>query len=227
MPHFEHEGQALFYREQGEGPLLLVLPGNTASSACHEGELAYFGQSYRTIVPDFLGTGRSDRLEAWPDDWWERAARDALALVEHLGEQSCQVVGTSGGGIVALLMAIEQPARVKAVVADSCVARLPPGSLLSVLQDRERRTPEQVSFWRQAHGHDWDQVVEADTGLLLRFAESGGDWFAGRLREIRCPVLFVASLRDELLPNVCEQLCSMVEQVADSRASCSVKVRTR
>ena len=42
MPNFIHNSQRLFYREQGEGPLLLILPGNTASSACHPEEVAYF-----------------------------------------------------------------------------------------------------------------------------------------------------------------------------------------
>ena len=33
MPYVTHDDHRLFYREQGNGPLLLILPGNTASSA--------------------------------------------------------------------------------------------------------------------------------------------------------------------------------------------------
>ena len=63
MPHFAHHGHRLFYREQGEGTLLMILPGNTASSACYEGELNYFSRRYRAVSLDFAGTGASDRLE--------------------------------------------------------------------------------------------------------------------------------------------------------------------
>ena len=57
MPYLEWKGQRLFYRERGEGELLLVLPGNTASSACHEGELAYWSERYHVVSLDYLGIG--------------------------------------------------------------------------------------------------------------------------------------------------------------------------
>jgi len=218
MPYFKHDDHRLFYRQRGQGPLLLILPGNTASSACHQGELAHFGRRYRAVSLDFWGTGRSDRLPVWPDDWWAQAARDAVALVEHLGQQNCVAVGTSGGAVVALLMAILIPERVSGVIADSCVERLPPGWAERALAERDRRTPEQVSFWQRAHGADWPAVVAADSDLLRRFAQSGGDWFGGRLKKVGCPVLFTASLADEALPQVGLQVCHMAEQVADGRA---------
>ena len=60
MPYFEWKGRRLFYRQRGEGDLLLILPGNTASSACHEAELAYFSDRYQVVALDFLGSG--DRI---------------------------------------------------------------------------------------------------------------------------------------------------------------------
>ena len=217
MPYFTHNDNHLFYREQGAGPLLLILPGNTASSACHEAELAYFGQRYHTVSIDFLGTGQSDRVAVWPDEWWEQGAREAQALVEHLGQERCLVMGTSGGAIVALLMALLFPKHVQAVVADSCVERFPPEMLRKNVKERSRRTPAQIAFWQRAHGDDWQQVVDADSDVLLRLAERGGDWFNGRLKEIVCPVLFTASREDDALPNVISQVCRMAEQVPDSR----------
>jgi pimeloyl-ACP methyl ester carboxylesterase len=217
MPYFKHEGHRLFYREQGQGELLLILPGNTASSACHAGELDYFGARYHAVSLDFWGTGRSDRIDAWPDDWWGQGARDAAALVEHLGYERCRVMGTSGGAVVALLMAAAFPERVSAVVADSCVAHSPPERLRAEVQARAARRPEQVAFWQHAHGDDWASVVEADCDLVLRLAARGGDWFGDQLAAIRCPVLFTASLRDEALPDVGAQLCAMARQIPHSR----------
>jgi len=102
------------------------------------------------------------------------------------------------------------------VIADSCVERWPPGRLQAAVAERTRQTPEQVAFWRYAHGDDRRQVVDADSDLLL-LAQRSGDWFNGRLRESRCPVLFTASLRDEALLEVERQVCTMTKQVPGSR----------
>ena len=97
MPHFNWKDHQIFYQEQGEGPLLLILPGNTASSICHQGELDYFCDRFHTASLDFLGTGKSDRVATWAQDWWADGASQAKTLVEHLGYQECIVMGTSGG----------------------------------------------------------------------------------------------------------------------------------
>jgi hypothetical protein len=47
MPFLKHDGQRLFYRTQGSGPRLLLLPGNAASSASHAGELSAFRRAYQ------------------------------------------------------------------------------------------------------------------------------------------------------------------------------------
>ncbi len=216
MPYFTCDGQRLYYREQGSGPLLLILPGNTASSACHSGELDYFSQRYRTVALDFLGTGQSDRVAVWPDDWWTRGAQHAGALIEQLGGERAIVMGTSGGAIIALWTAILYGERVRAVIADSTGEHLPPDQLRAEMRGRAARTPGQVRFWQSAHGDDWEQVVEADTDFLLRFADRGGDCFGGRLGEIGCPVLFSASLYDSSIPAAGDQLSAMSAQVPGS-----------
>jgi len=83
MPHFITNGHRLFYREQGQGGLLVLLPGNTASSAHLLGELDYFGQFFHAVAMDFWGTGRSDRLSFWPDDWWQKGAANAFLQYLH------------------------------------------------------------------------------------------------------------------------------------------------
>lgn len=218
MPYLKRDGYRLFYREQGQGPLLLVLPGNTASSACHPGEMDYFSDRYRVVSLDFRGTGQSDRVAAWPNDWWTQAADDTAALINFLGQAHALVMGTSGGAVIALLLAIRHPDLVKAIVADSCVARMSAEWVAEVLQQRNLHTPEQIAFWQYAHGDDWQAVIGADSDLFRRFGESGGDWFGDHLVQIQCPVLFTASLQDAALPEVGSQLCRMAEQTPQGEA---------
>ncbi len=217
MSYFNYKSFRLFFREQGNGPLLIILPGNTASSVWHQGELDCFSRRYHVAVLDFLGTGESDRLESWPDDWWYEGACQAKALVDHLGEKRCIVMGTSGGAAAALLMAIHFPQYVSAVVADSCVEKFAPQSLREEVESRHQLLSEQKSFWEKAHGQDWKGVVDADSRLLLRLADKGGDCIGGRLGEIQCPVLLTASLQDSLLPDAAQQICRMGQQIPDSR----------
>ncbi len=218
MPHFIHNSRRLFYREQGNGPLLIILPGNTASSACHEEEMTYFSRHYHAVALDFWGTGQSDRADVWPDDWWETDAYDVSALIKHLGEEQAVLIGTSGGGIVALLTAILFPDRIRAVVADSCVEKYPAQMLRDVVSRRQEHTKRQIAFWLFAHGNDWLQVVDADSDRLLRAAKQGGvDRIQGRLKDIRCAVLLTGSLRDNMLPDIGQQMCNMAAQIPNSR----------
>lgn len=217
MPTFSNDNLSLFYREKGSGRLLLILPGNTASSACHEGELDHFGQHWRAASLDFRGTGKSQRLSTWPDDWWHRCADDAAALITHLGERNCLVMGTSGGANVALLLAIKYPDKVSAVIADSCAEIFSPEGLRNEVSHRGLRTREQIEFWQYANGDDWQEVVNADSKLLLNFADKGGDLFNGALATIKCPVLFTGSLKDSYIPDIGEQNVRMAKQVQSSR----------
>jgi pimeloyl-ACP methyl ester carboxylesterase len=217
MPYFIHNKHQLFYREAGHGPLLLLLPGNTASSAAYVGELDYFSRRYHTVALDFRGTGQSERLTVWPDDWWQQGAHDAAALVAHLGYEHCIALGSSGGAVVALLLAIHHPEKVHAVIADSTVERLPPQRVQAILAERRHHLPALAAFWQQAHGDDWEQVINADSDLMGRFAGQGIDWLGGQMHAVCCPVLFTASLRDAALPDVDTQVCGMATSVADGR----------
>jgi pimeloyl-ACP methyl ester carboxylesterase len=217
MPTFTHNQHRLFYRQEGQGPLLVILPGNTASSVLHEGELAHFGQRYHAVALDLPGTGRSDRIETWPDGWWLQGARAAAALVEHLSADQAVVVGTSGGAVAALLMAQHLPHRVRAVIADSVVKRQPPEVLRAEVASRRERHPDAVAFWRHAHGDDWEQVVEADSDLLLRLAARGGRWFHQSLSGIACTVLLTGSLQDRMLHDGAAQMVAMANEIPGSQ----------
>jgi pimeloyl-ACP methyl ester carboxylesterase len=216
--YWNSKGYRLAYREYGSGPLLIILPGNTASSAYHLGELEYFGSRCRAVALDPLGTGLSQRLEVWPEDWWQQLGRDAISLIDHLGEREAVLVGTSGGAVAALWAGIYAPERVRAVIADSTEETPDPAMLRAEILNRQRKDAGQVQFWSGAHGPDWEQVVDADSRVCLALANRGGDWFEGRLGEIRCPVLFSASLNDDLLSDVLHQVPAMAAKVPAGQA---------
>ncbi len=213
MPDFSFRGMRLHYLEQGSGPLVVLLPGNTASSAHMRGDVDRLAARYRAVALDLPGTGQSDRIERWPDDWWGLGAEAAAALIDHLGAVPAIALGTSGGGVIALRLALDAPERVRAVVADSCVDRRDPADLLATADGRDPHDPGAAAFWVHGHGPDWAQVVAADSAMIRRFAAAGGDWFGERLAAIACPVLLTGSLTDTLLPEVATRQIAMARQI--------------
>lgn len=217
MPYFTNDNLSLFYSEKGTGDLLLILPGNTASSACHQGELDFFGQNYHAVSPDFRGTGRSQRISSWSQNWWDKCTEDIASLISHLGKKQCIVMGISGGANIALLYAIRYPEHVSGVIADSSAEFYTSECLRKEITHRSYRIKEQVEFWTYAHGEDWEVVVKADNKLLLDLADQGGDIFKGQLKTVKCPVLFTGSLKDSFIPDIGEQNINMSKQIPNSR----------
>jgi valacyclovir hydrolase len=217
MAHFTANGHRLFYRERGSGPLLLLLHGNTASSACHAGEIDYFSNRYRVVAMDAFGVGQSERGDVWPHHWWLQTAHDAASLIAHFAEGPAIVMGPSGGGVAALLMAIHHPECVRAVVADSCVETWTPEEVTRLVADRSRLSLGQIAFWQHAHGDDWHAVVQSDTAMILSWQQTGISFYDGRVSEIRCPVLLSDSLADELLPRTAEQVSLMAQAIPNCR----------
>ena len=88
MPKVPYCGRSMFYQEAGEGPVLIFLHGNTASSRLFEPLLPLYTPHFRCVLLDFLGNGRSDRVESFPADLWQEEARQALALQREEGKQA-------------------------------------------------------------------------------------------------------------------------------------------
>lgn len=216
MPFFDSMGRRLHYRETGSGPLLLLLPGDTSSAAMHGEELRHFGARFHAVCLDFWGTGRSERAQRWPADWWEEGVEDAARLVLHLKGAPAIVVGQSGGAAIALKLGLAHPELVRAIIADSQVERLPQQWLRDIVAQRSRPSPGAIAFWERANGADWAEVVRADDGAVLaRAAEGGIDWFQSRLCDLACPVLLTGSLADRVMPDLPAQILSMARQIPD------------
>ena len=217
MPYFNYSDQRIHYRIEGNGPLLLILPGNTASSKCHCDDLAYFSQTFSAAAIDYLGVGMSDRLTQFGRDWFRSCADQAAALIRHIGKPAV-LIGTSGGAVVALHTAARHTDLVTAVVADSFTPRFTREMLeKNVLQDRSVRSEGQIGFWRNAHGEDWERVVKADTAMLTSMVKEGGNWLENTTQEVRCPVLITTSLEDQMLKHPLEYSLEMLNALKDGR----------
>ena len=102
MPYFHYQSKKIYYRETGFGKPLVMLHGDTASSVMFEFLLPLYQESFRVILMDFLGNGKSDRVEGFPENLWITEAEQVIGLIEHLKLEKVNLLGTSGGAWVAV-----------------------------------------------------------------------------------------------------------------------------
>ncbi|MCI0900653.1 MAG: alpha/beta fold hydrolase, partial [Chloroflexi bacterium] len=100
-------GLDIRYVEAGDGPVVVLLHGLAASLLtwyCNIDVLA--GAGYRVIAPDLPGYGDSDKpshLDYSPDS----AADFVYDFSQELGLEKFSLVGSSAGGLIAGLFALE------------------------------------------------------------------------------------------------------------------------
>lgn len=96
------DGARLAFRDEGEGLALLCLPGLTRSMADFDYLVPHL-PPLRLIRMDYRGRGASDWTGA-ATYTVAQEARDALALLDHLGVGKAAILGTSRGGLIGMVL---------------------------------------------------------------------------------------------------------------------------
>jgi aminoacrylate hydrolase len=111
MPRINIGEISLNYKEQGRGEPILFIPGMMGLLDAWKFQLEFFSSNYRCISFDHRGTGESDK----PSNAYstELVAQDAIALLDKLGIDKAHIVGTSTGGCVLQVIAIDHPERLR------------------------------------------------------------------------------------------------------------------
>nr|WP_309504061.1 alpha/beta hydrolase [uncultured Roseovarius sp.] len=116
MPRFlSKDGLTLHYEDAGDGPPVLCLAGLTRNSADFQFLLPFL-PDYRVIRPDYRGRGQSDHADDFMTYSIAQEAQDAITLLDHLGLDRVTLIGTSRGGLIAMLLAHMAPERLSGVI---------------------------------------------------------------------------------------------------------------
>ena len=104
MPEFSApDGTRLHFTDEGEGPPILCLAGLTRNGNDFGYVTPHLNRN-RLIRMDYRGRGKSE----WTDHATysiPNEAADALALLDHLGIERAAILGTSRGGLIAMVIA--------------------------------------------------------------------------------------------------------------------------
>jgi pimeloyl-ACP methyl ester carboxylesterase len=115
------DGTRIAYEDLGPrgGPPLLMIQGLGADRRAWLLQLAALSRRYRCLVVDNRGVGRSGRPDG-PYDL-EVMAADAVAVLDAEGVASAHVMGASMGGVIAQIIGVRHPHRVRSLVL-ACTA---------------------------------------------------------------------------------------------------------
>lgn len=156
----------------GDGPTLLMMHGLTRNGSDFEALIAALGPNYRCIAVDQRGRGRS-AYDPEPDNYNPVVyAADMFKLLDELGVEKAVLVGTSMGGLIAMLMAAAAPHRVGGMILNDIGPEVEKSGL-----DRIQGyvgAIEPFADWEAAAAHcrriNSDAFVDVDDRFWMRFA---------------------------------------------------------
>ncbi|WP_193825216.1 alpha/beta fold hydrolase [Oceaniglobus indicus] len=139
MPSFTtSDGVSLHYTDSGAGTPILCLPGLTRNGTDFDYVAPYLSDN-RLIRLDFRGRGKSGHTD--PATYvLPVEARDTVELLDHLGLRRTGILGTSRGGLVALMLAASHHDRLLGIALNDIGPEIDPEGLKAI-QGYIGRTP--------------------------------------------------------------------------------------
>ena len=105
---------------------VLSLPGLTRNSRDFEALAPHLQRTRRVLSPDLRGRGRSDRDPNWRNYQPAVYLQDIAALLVDAGVDRVVIVGTSLGGLLAMLLGAANPAAVAGIVLNDIGPEIDP-----------------------------------------------------------------------------------------------------
>ena len=184
-------GVELYFEAYGKGEPLILIHGNGGSILDMGNQIDYFKSKYRVIIADNRGHGKSGLNTDYLS--YEQMTKDWEGLINHLKLDSINVVGWSDGGIIGLLLGINNNVAINKIVVMG--ANLRPDAT-AVHSWVPKEVNKLVVYAKKMitegdDSEDWELQLQ-QTGLLLGQPNiSHAD-----LKKIKAPVLVMAGDKD-------------------------------
>ena len=174
-----HDGLRLYSRiyagPAADAPVVVCLHGLTRNSRDFEQVARHLAAGHRVIVPDVRGRGLSARDPNFNNYQIPVYLKDVLTLLAGLGAARVTIIGTSMGGLMAMLLAATQPGLVAGIVLNDVGPEVDPAGLERIRGYVGKATP--VRSWREAvarartvYGSAWPGLSDARWEEITRLS---------------------------------------------------------
>ncbi|MDE1174480.1 MAG: alpha/beta hydrolase [Parvibaculaceae bacterium] len=161
------EGVRLFVRDYGDAASrltpVLCLPGLTRNSKDFVTLAEWLGTERRVVCPDLRGRGQSQFTGKIADYTPQLELGDILDLIAGLGLGRVLLVGTSRGGLIAMLMAALRPAALAGVILNDVGPEIERAGLERISESGTatppKSWPEAVAHLRRANERKFPNVT--------------------------------------------------------------------
>jgi len=150
----------------GDGePLVFLHTGLQTGNTDFEYQRDYFRNSYKVILPDLRGHGKSITNDIKDiKKFFEDSAIDIAETLNKLGIESAHIVGCSFGGLAGLSFAKKFPNKVRSLVISGVLAERPENWLEMHKQEAESQAQllhneDLVHYFDNLHSSDWKQFI--------------------------------------------------------------------
>jgi valacyclovir hydrolase len=198
-------GATLYTDDVGTGVPVIALHGWLGTGQAHLARLITWleARSLRVIAPTRRGYGESlPKPRDYPVDFYQRDARDILALMDALDIERAHVLGYSDGGETALCMATMQPERFLTIGVWGAVGSFDPSlrarvqsNYPAVWMDDETKALNHLENQAAA-----DALVLGWIHAVKAMIDAGGDISLSQAHRIRAPLVMMLGETDTLNP---------------------------
>lgn len=116
MPKLNRDGVNIYYEVHGQGPVILLTHGYSATAQMWRGQIAPFSQKHTLVLWDMRGHGQSDYPQDQAQYSEEATVGDMQALLDEVGAKTAVVGGLSLGGYMSLAFYRAHPERVSSLL---------------------------------------------------------------------------------------------------------------
>ena len=133
-----HDGLRLYSRvypgPKASAPTVLCLHGLTRNSRDFEDLAPHLERRYRVIAPDLRGRGFSARDPQIQNYQAAVYLQDIVALLDRMDAPRVAVIGTSLGGMLAMMLGFGQPARIAGMILNDVGPEIDPVGIERIKQ---------------------------------------------------------------------------------------------
>lgn len=198
MPRCQVNDCSIYYEDIGIGdPILFLHSSYSRGIVAFSGQIQPFFSSYRCLLPDYRGHGRtrSDKK-----DWdTPTIAEDMAGFLGELGIAKAHLIGYSLGGGVALHLAARHPELVRSIITIGCGGIADPRGAdeyepEALLRNKQTVTIEKIkALHAEAHGGDWQHHMRQSARDWRLYPQlNDADW-----QKLTMPMFLIGGETDE------------------------------